>query len=121
MKTSTALLSCGALITSLLLSGCGSKSSPESKTADTAAAPAALPAPKLYDAEAFFATTSYIMPAGYAWSADDKQLLVTSDETGIYNVYGLPAAGQGKQDEDHSRRSELHAPQRTHGAGFRPS
>ena len=37
------------------------------------------------------------MPAGYAWSADDKQLLVTSDETGIYNVYALPAAGEGKQ------------------------
>ena len=51
MKTSTALLSCGALITSLLLSGCGSKSQPESKTADTAAAAPALPTPKLYDAE----------------------------------------------------------------------
>ena len=37
------------------------------------------------------------MPAGYAWSADDKQLLVSSDETGIYNVYALPAAGEGKQ------------------------
>ena len=101
MKTSTALLSCGALISwmgaSLLLSGCNSESQPESKAAATAAAPPALPAPKQYDAEAFFATTSYIMPAGYAWSADDKQLLVTSDETGIYNVYGLPAAGAGKQ------------------------
>ena len=37
------------------------------------------------------------MPAGYAWSADDKQLLVSSDETGIFNVYALPAAGEGKQ------------------------
>ncbi len=62
-----------------------------------ARAPPAPPPPTLYDAEAFFATTSYIMPAGYAWSADDKQLLVSSDETGIYNVYALPAAGEGKQ------------------------
>jgi dipeptidyl aminopeptidase/acylaminoacyl peptidase len=100
MKTSNAL-SCGALIgslsASLLLAGCGSGSKPEAKAAADTAAPPALPAPKQYEAEAFFATTSYIMPAGYAWSADDKQLLVTSDETGIYNVYGLPAAGEGKQ------------------------
>ncbi|MGH8236617.1 MAG: S9 family peptidase [Steroidobacteraceae bacterium] len=99
-KTRTALLSFGALVVtvgaSLLLAGCYSGS----KTGAPAAAatpPPALPAPTQYDAEAFFATTSYIMPAGYAWSADDKQLLVSSDETGIYNVYALPAAGAGKQ------------------------
>lgn len=94
MKTGIALLSVGA---SLLLLGCNSGSRPEAKVAAATAPAPALPAPKQYDAEAFFATTSYIMPAGYAWSADDKQLLVTSDETGIYNVYGLPAAGAGKQ------------------------
>lgn len=99
-KTSTALLSFSALVVtvgaSLLLAGCDSGSK-TAATATAAATPPALPAPTQYDAEAFFATTSYIMPQGYAWSADDKQLLVTSDETGIYNVYGLPAAGEGKQ------------------------
>jgi dipeptidyl aminopeptidase/acylaminoacyl peptidase len=94
MKTGIALLSLGA---SLLLVGCNSGSKPETNAAAAAAPPPALPAPKQYDAEAFFATTSYIMPAGYAWSADDKQLLVTSDRSGIYNVYGLPAAGEGKR------------------------
>ena len=97
MMTRTALLSFGALSASLLLFGCGSGSRPAAPAAAATAPPPALPAPTQYDAEAFFATTSYIMPAGYAWSADDKQLLVTSDETGIYNVYGLPAAGEGKQ------------------------
>ena len=92
----TALLSFGALATSLLLAGCGSESKP-APAAAAATPPPAPPPPTLYDAEAFFATTSYIMPAGYAWSADDKQLLVSSDETGIYNLYALPAAGEGKQ------------------------
>ena len=95
MTTRTASLSIGALTASLLLAGCGQQSKPAAPAAEAAApAPAA---PTQYDAEAFFATTSYMMPQGYAWSADDKQLLVSSDETGIYNLYALPAAGEGKQ------------------------
>jgi dipeptidyl aminopeptidase/acylaminoacyl peptidase len=97
MKTRIASLTFGALGASLLLAGCGSDPKPAAPAADATTPPPALPAPTQYDAEAFFATTSYIMPAGYAWSADDKQLLVTSDQTGIYNVYGLPAAGDGSQ------------------------
>ena len=97
MKTDTrTLLTFGALVTSLLLVGCGQQSKP-APAAAAAAPPPAPPPPTLYDAEAFFATTSYVMPAGYAWSADDKQLLVSSDETGIFNLYALPAAGEGKQ------------------------
>ena len=97
MKThTTTLLTFGALATSLLLAGCGQQSKP-APAAAAATPPPAPPPPTLYDAEAFFATTSYIMPAGYAWSADDKQLLVSSDETGIFNLYAMPAAGEGKQ------------------------
>jgi dipeptidyl aminopeptidase/acylaminoacyl peptidase len=96
MKTRTTLLALGVMTAPLMLAGCGQGSKPASPAA-AAAAPRAQPAPALYDAEAFFATTSYIMPQGYAWSADDKQLLVSSDETGIFNVYGLPSAGEGKQ------------------------
>ncbi len=97
MKThTTTLLTFAALATSLLLAGCGQQSKP-APAAAAATPPPAPPPPTLYDAEAFFATTSYIMPAGYAWSADDKQLLVSSDETGIFNLYAMPAAGEGKQ------------------------
>ena len=92
----TTLLTFGALATSLLLASCGQQSKPAPATAAATPAPAP-PAPTLYDAEAFFTTTSYIMPAGHAWSADDKQLLVSSDETGIFNLYAMPAAGEGKQ------------------------
>ena len=88
-----ALLTFGALAAPLL-SGCGSG---EKTAAPTAAAAPAVPAPAQYDAEAFFATTSYILPQGYAWSADDKQLLISSDETGIYNAYGLQAVGAARQ------------------------
>jgi dipeptidyl aminopeptidase/acylaminoacyl peptidase len=45
-----------------------------------------------YDAEAFFATTSYSLASGYAWSADDSRLLVSSDESGIFNAVELSAA-----------------------------
>ncbi|MGH7128373.1 MAG: TolB family protein, partial [Planctomycetaceae bacterium] len=68
---------------------------------ETAAAPEAPPkaasAPATYDAEAFFATTSYFLGGGHAWSPDDQELLISSDESGIYNVYSLAAAdGQEK-------------------------
>lgn len=53
--------------------------------------------PARYDAEAFYATTSYALAGGFAWSPDDKDLLVHSDETGIFNAYALPAAGGEKQ------------------------
>jgi dipeptidyl aminopeptidase/acylaminoacyl peptidase len=96
MKThTTTLLSCAALAVSLLLAGCGQQSKPAPAAAATP--PPAPPPPTLYDAEAFFATTTYTLPPGYAWSSDDKQLLVSSDETGIFNLYALPAVGEGKQ------------------------
>ena len=49
-------------------------------------------ATKQYDAEAFFNTTSFSLAGGHAWSPDDAALLVSSDETGIFNVYALAAA-----------------------------
>ena len=48
-----------------------------------------------YSAAEFFATTSYGLPgpAGYAFSADDRMLLVSSDKNGVFNVYALPVDG----------------------------
>lgn len=73
----------------LLLAGC---SSGDDDPVRTAAAPAEPAAPPRYAAEVFFATTSYGLAGRHAWSPDDKELLITSDETGIYNVYALNAA-----------------------------
>jgi dipeptidyl aminopeptidase/acylaminoacyl peptidase len=50
---------------------------------------------KRHSAKAFFETTSYGMasPAGYAFSADGRSLLVSSDKSGVFNAYLLPVAG----------------------------
>jgi dipeptidyl aminopeptidase/acylaminoacyl peptidase len=88
IPTTVALLAAFAL-----LGGC----SKGPKEAPTVAAPAEKPAPAQHDAKAFFSTTSYSLPPGYAWSSDDQQLLVSSDETGIFNAYALPAKGAAPQ------------------------
>ena len=66
-----------------MLAGCGASKEP--KVAEA-------PAPKAaqYDAKAFFTTTAFGLAPGYAWSPDDKDVLVHSDETGIFNAYALP-------------------------------
>jgi dipeptidyl aminopeptidase/acylaminoacyl peptidase len=58
-------------------------------------APASLAQVKTYSAKAFYETTTYrpAPDAGFAFSADGKTLLISSDQTGVYNVYALPAAG----------------------------
>lgn len=61
------------------------------------AAPEAAPArqPALYSAETFFATTSYSMaaPSGFGFSADGRSLLISSDQSGVFNAYTLPLDG----------------------------
>ena len=47
-----------------------------------------------YDAATFFETTSI---TGASFSADESQILMSSDETGIYNVYAQPYAGGDPQ------------------------
>ncbi|HEX5765482.1 MAG TPA: S9 family peptidase, partial [Woeseiaceae bacterium] len=54
-------------------------------------------APTQYDAEAFFATTTYSLAGGYAWSPDDGKLLASSDESGIFNAIALAVADGAKQ------------------------
>jgi Tol biopolymer transport system component len=50
---------------------------------------ASSPAPR-YPIEDFFTTTSY---AGASFSADGNRLLVSSNETGVWNLYQIPVAG----------------------------
>jgi dipeptidyl aminopeptidase/acylaminoacyl peptidase len=87
----TLLLTIGASI-ALAIGGCGEK-----KPAAQAEQAAAAPEIARYDAKAFFTTTSFGLASGYAWSPDNKELLVHSDETGIFNAYALPASGETKR------------------------
>lgn len=52
-----------------------------------------------YSAQTFFETTSYGLAssAGYAFSADGKAILMSSDATGVFNVYSQPVKGGAPQ------------------------
>jgi len=89
MARPIALASLAALCTFSLLAGCGREAAPPP--------PAQAPASAQYDANAFYGTTSYGLSSGFAWSPDDQQLLVHSDETGIFNAYSLSAGGKDKK------------------------
>ncbi|MFL6619153.1 MAG: S9 family peptidase [Povalibacter sp.] len=79
----TALWSIGSCVAALIAS------------ISNAATPTA--GPKQYSASSFFNTTAYQMAGGLAWSVDNRQLLVSSDETGIFNAYSIaPANGEKK-------------------------
>ncbi len=82
----------GALVMALLLGGCG-QGAEQQKAADTEAARSV----PVYSADAFFRTTSYRLPGatGYAFSPDDGTVLVTSDESGVFNAYALDLADGG--------------------------
>jgi len=63
-------------------------------TPATVEAPA--PAVVQYDAATFFMTTSFRMAdsTGFAFAASDGRILISSDETGIYNAYAVdPVSG----------------------------
>jgi dipeptidyl aminopeptidase/acylaminoacyl peptidase len=79
------------LAMTLLLGGCGEKD------VSPAVGESAVRTPERYGAEAFFTTTTYSLPMGYAWSADGKRLLVSSDESGIFNAWSLAGADGAKQ------------------------
>src|SRR5687768_6872471 len=56
----------------------------------TAAAQAPARPSKQYTIEQFMATVSL---SGASFSADEKRILYSSNETGIFNVYSAPVAG----------------------------
>src|SRR5688572_25720795 len=90
------------LAAAVAIGGCGKREEPAT-VQQTAQEPAT------YDAEAFYATTSYGLAGGFAWSPDDKDVLVHSDETGIFNAYALPAAGGEKQSLTSSTTDSTYA------------
>ena len=54
--------------------------------------PAAANKIPIYSAHAFYETTSYslVSSAGHTFSPDGKSILITSDQSGVFNVYALP-------------------------------
>jgi len=79
---------------SVILGGCASvtdsgQTATQSavRAATSAVAPVAAPT---YPVEAFFETTSYSLAGSErAWFPDNQSVLISSDETGIFNAYAL--------------------------------
>jgi len=64
-----------------------------------------------YTAEAFFKTTSFSMaaPSPYAFSAENGDLLVTSDESGVFNAYRVDIASGERAALSSSQDSPIFA------------
>ena len=75
--------SCVLLSVLILTGGCSASTDSETEVVAEA---------RRYDARAVYATTSYGLAPGYAWSSDDASLLVQSDSTGIFNAYAMAAS-----------------------------
>ncbi len=90
MKTMTiGLVAALGLLTACQDAGQGTKAAKETtKPAAQSENKAAVP---LYDAKTFFETTSYGMPggAGFTFFPDGKSILVSSDQSGIFNAYAI--------------------------------
>lgn len=86
-------IACYACVVIVAVAGC-SRQQPD--TAESTAAEESVPT---YSARQFFETTSFglVPSAGKAFSPDGKSLLVSSDETGVFNAYALPLDGSERQ------------------------
>lgn len=81
------------MVPALIMSGCNQPQTP----ADSNPMPAAASSPVMpeYSAEAFYQTTSYSMVGSdaHAFSSDGSSLLVSSDQSGVFNAYAMPVGG----------------------------
>ena len=64
-----------------------------------------------YSARAFYETTSYnlVPPGGRAFSSDGRSLLISSDQTGVYNAWALPLDGMPPRPLTHSEDDAVFA------------
>jgi dipeptidyl aminopeptidase/acylaminoacyl peptidase len=62
---------------------------------ETSRPAAAQAQPVRYSAQDFFATTAYSLAGSgrYAFSPDGRSILISSDQSGVFNAYRLPVAG----------------------------
>lgn len=84
------------LAAALLLSACQVLESPVGGDASVAT----------YSIEDFLDTTSF---RGASFSSDRQRILVSSNETGVFNVYALATDGSGSEALTHSTTDALHA------------
>lgn len=86
-----------AAASALVLVACGSANETppvsEQATTETTAAASEF---QTYSAEAFYQTTSYgqANSAGHAFSADGTRVLISSDETGVFNAFAMTLDGE---------------------------
>jgi dipeptidyl aminopeptidase/acylaminoacyl peptidase len=75
-------------------------------------------AAKRYTAKQFYETTSYNLgsPLGHVWSPDGKSVLISSDQSGVFNVYALPVGGRPVAQPLTSSKTDA-----TYGASYFPS
>jgi dipeptidyl aminopeptidase/acylaminoacyl peptidase len=94
MRLSTAIR---VLAGASLLAACSAAEPPDTRTA--------------HDAATFHRTTSFSMAssAGHAWSADDSQILISSDETGVFNAYAVDPGTGNRTPLTHSDTSATFA------------
>lgn len=59
-----------------------------------------------YDAKTFFKTINF---TGASFSHDESKLLISSDLTGVFNVYSLPFAGGKMKQLTHSTKNSIFA------------
>lgn len=87
------LISASSLAVAALLTAC-QPANTASQTDPTGSADETLVTQ--YDAATFHETTSFGMASssGFAWSADDSRILISSDETGVFNAWAVdPSTG----------------------------
>ena len=111
------------LISSAILLAAACASPPPAETpAEQAATPAAPAGFKTYTAQQLYDTVSYSVAAGRGrcFAPDGQSLLISSDETGIFNAYTLSPDGTKTaltQSAENSTYAESYFPRGWPGAG----
>lgn len=82
----------------------GQAEAPVAKASGSKAAKPPAKGPKRYTIEQFMATTSV---AGASFSADEKRVLFSSNQSGVWNVYSLPVEGGTPQALTHSTTDSI--------------
>ena len=95
----TTICRSSVLIALALAAACSPRASGDS-------APLGGPTPAVYSVAEFYKNTQFF---GASWSFDHKRLLVSSDLSGIWNAYVVPAAGGAPQPLTQSAKNSVFA------------